>query len=677
MKKNHILFIYGILFVKILVLCSFSSDYQNSLFIPFVKHFIESFDNPWQYFYTYKVGAEFPYHPVMLYLLSIFYSPVILFKLTSVFATNFLFKLPILLSDLLITLLLYKQFPCHKRAITIYYFASPVIFYAGYIHSQLDILPTAILFYAVYLIINKKKIVLSGIILGLAIATKSHIIAAFPLMLYYCYRHLSLSKTILFFILPLIVFFTFLIPYLSSPGYINLVLSNPKQLLLYDFFIRIDTLKIYPVIIAILFIYFRFFSFRKINNELLLTFLGMLFAVFVLLVYPGPAWYIWMLPFIAIFFIRYSTVENNHIEYAYWLFNAAYLIFFILFYIPEFKDIIFLIYPVSLKIPIEKLSNISYTLLESSLFIILYFMYRFGVKSNQVYKKNNSTIIAISGDSGSGKSTLLQDIKCLLGDKILELEGDADHKWERSDEHWNSLTHLNPKANLLHEQADNINMLKRGLSIQRRDYDHSTGKFTSAIKLKAKDYILLSGLHTFYLPKMRKLVDLKIFIDTDPYLQAYWKMHRDINGRGYTKEKVLVQMEERSSDAVKYIKPQKDYADLIVNYFVDGCIDLDQELDISRIMLKIQVDASVRLEGMLSFFAENKIKWDYSDDLKYQILLVNNDVLYGLDYSLMLQNLVMNSEEIVPSFIKWQSGYRGFVQLVFLLVLCEKLKESL
>ena len=128
----------------------------------------------------------------------------------------------------------------------------------------------------------------------------------------------------------------------------------------------------------------------------------------------------------------------------------------------------------------------------------VYIFYRYGVQSNSVYNRSGSTIIGIGGDSGSGKSTLLRNMKMILRDSILEIEGDGEHKWERSDRNWEKFTHLNPKSNLLHNQANYLLSLKRGNAIFRRDYDHSTGTFTDYRKVEPKEIIVLSGLHPFY-----------------------------------------------------------------------------------------------------------------------------------------------------------------------------------
>jgi hypothetical protein len=108
----------AILCLKIALLILFSSDYVQKLFIPFIEHFLSNFDNPWQYFYKNPTGAEFPYSPLMLYVLSFFYLPCWASGLTCL--QHVVLKLPTLFSDLLIFWLLFKTFPNKVKEILIF-----------------------------------------------------------------------------------------------------------------------------------------------------------------------------------------------------------------------------------------------------------------------------------------------------------------------------------------------------------------------------------------------------------------------------------------------------------------------------------------------------------------------------------------------------------------------------
>ena len=162
--------------------------------------------------------------------------------------------------------------------------------------------------------------------------------------------------------------------------------------------------------------------------------------------------------------------------------------------------------------------------------------------------------IAITGDSGSGKTTLSNILINYFSDSVL-LECDRYHKWERGDNNWEHFTHLNPESNYLMKMQEDVFDLKLGKDIYQVDYDHSIGKFTTKQLIESKNNVIICGLHSLYLD--RNIVDLKIYMDTQECLRLYWKITRDMKLRNYNKEKIVEQINKRSSDFNKYILQQK------------------------------------------------------------------------------------------------------------------------
>jgi uridine kinase len=178
-------------------------------------------------------------------------------------------------------------------------------------------------------------------------------------------------------------------------------------------------------------------------------------------------------------------------------------------------------------------------------------------------------LINISGSSGVGKTTIAKMIVLILSNidkKVLHLSGDDLHKWERDDENWNKFTHLNPEANNLNLGKKQLFRLLNNSYIIRNIYDHKTGKFIKDIKINPVDVIVNEGLHALYDTDVCNIADLNIFVNTDVELTKEWKMSRDIESRGYTEEQVLSIMKMRDKDDKKYIQPQIENADIIVNF---------------------------------------------------------------------------------------------------------------
>ena len=64
---------------------------------------------------------------------------------------------------------------------------------------------------------------------------------------------------------------------------------------------------------------------------------------------------------------------------------------------------------------------------------------------------------------------------------------------------WDVMTHLNPKANKLHDDMSDALMLKQGERVYRRHYDHREGKFTLPKEIESNKVVIFEGLHSFYL----------------------------------------------------------------------------------------------------------------------------------------------------------------------------------
>ncbi len=652
-------------FLKILVLFLFSSQYSNLLFVPFISEFIDVNLNPWQYYFENNLSLDaFPYHPLMLYILAPFA------YLADFFGIDGLFKLPLLFADLGILYILLKLFPHKQNNVYLFYFFNPIVIYAIFIHSQLDIIPTALLFASIYLL-TLQKLRYSALYFGLALATKFHVVIALPLILFYLYKNDDTKGGIKYFLIALSTLLVFDLPFIFSDGFVQMVLMNPKQSLLFDTFYNIGSIKLLLPVGAILMVCFHFFNQNKINDDLLFFYFGLLFTVTIFFIYPAPAWYVWMIPFVSIYFIQNSNTDKTLVLHG--AFSVAYLVFFLFFYKSEYKDILFLRNEINFKIDNENLRNLSFTILEVTLLAIMYAFYKYGIKSNSIYKKQSNISIGIGGDSGVGKSTLLNNLQNILGEKLLQIEGDGEHKWERGDENWNKFTHLDPKANHIHKQADAIYELKHNQPIFRSEYDHKTGKFTKPQKIEPKKFIAIAGLHPFYLPKLRKNIDLKIYIDTDETLRRHWKILRDTKKRGYSIEKILSQIESRMDDAKKYIYPQKEFSDIVVHFFPINSFELGSDNVDVNLGLKITFDANIHIESILERLGCDFV-WDYNDDLKSQYIELRG--VPSVDFGRIAMDTIDNITEIVSIKAVWGDGYDGLIQLISLKMISEKLKED-
>ena len=177
-----------------------------------------------------------------------------------------------------------------------------------------------------------------------------------------------------------------------------------------------------------------------------------------------------------------------------------------------------------------------------------------------------SILIGISGDSGVGKTTITSMIQEVIGQNCVVLNGDNYHKWERGDIKWKNFTHLNIHANRLDQAYKDLMLLKSGKEISSVVYNHVTGKFSNSISIKPKNVIIYEGLHSFFPEEINELYDLRIYVKADEPLRRHWKINRDMIHRGYSKEKVLQQIESRSNDCLNYIQTQEKFGDIVIHH---------------------------------------------------------------------------------------------------------------
>ena len=180
-------------------------------------------------------------------------------------------------------------------------------------------------------------------------------------------------------------------------------------------------------------------------------------------------------------------------------------------------------------------------------------------------------LITIAGDSGSGKSNFALSLNQYIHvahneDEIIKFDCDRYDKSARGDANWKTYTHLDPEANDITQMKNDILQLKSNHMIKQKDYDHDTGKFTALQSIKPAQLIIVLGLHALIDSTLNQLSDCKIYIEPDHQLKCAWKIQRDQKERGYSVEQTMKNIESRKADFEAYIEPQKENADIIVQY---------------------------------------------------------------------------------------------------------------
>ena len=178
-------------------------------------------------------------------------------------------------------------------------------------------------------------------------------------------------------------------------------------------------------------------------------------------------------------------------------------------------------------------------------------------------------LIGIAGGSGSGKTLVAETIDKELGsDKVTIIKQDSYYKdlsrlpyEERSKQNFD-----HPDAFDMPLLRDHLERLLRGDEIERPIYDFTQHRRSlQKEKMGPHLVIVLEGILILDDSELRRMMDIKVFIDTDPDVRLIRRLRRDLNERGRKIESIIDQYEKSVRPMhLQFVEPSKRYADIII-----------------------------------------------------------------------------------------------------------------
>ncbi|MEH7109536.1 MULTISPECIES: uridine kinase [Bacillaceae] len=178
-------------------------------------------------------------------------------------------------------------------------------------------------------------------------------------------------------------------------------------------------------------------------------------------------------------------------------------------------------------------------------------------------------VIGVTGGSGSGKTSVTKAIyESFKGHSILIIEQDYYYK-DQSDLPFEERLKTNYDHPLAFDNdllIEHIKKLLRYEPIDKPVYDYTIHtRSEEVIPVEPKDVIILEGILVLEDERLRDLMDIKLFVDTDADLRIIRRLTRDIQERGRTFDSVI----EQYINVVRpmhnqFIEPTKRYADVII-----------------------------------------------------------------------------------------------------------------
>jgi uridine kinase len=202
-----------------------------------------------------------------------------------------------------------------------------------------------------------------------------------------------------------------------------------------------------------------------------------------------------------------------------------------------------------------------------------------------------SVLVGIAGGTGSGKTSFAQKILDRIGpDLCLNLNQDSYYKdgSALSAEAQAAINYDHPDAFDTSLLVQDLRDLKAGRPVPYLTYDHATySRKVLTDPLTPRPVILLEGILVLVEEPLRRLMDIKLFIDTDSDVRILRRLQRDIRDRGRSFESVKKQyLEWVRPMHLEFVEPSKRYADLIIPEGAENAVALEAVAARIRAMLR-------------------------------------------------------------------------------------------
>ncbi|MFA6602508.1 MAG: glycosyltransferase 87 family protein [Candidatus Shapirobacteria bacterium] len=202
-------------------------------------------------------------------------------------------KIPYLILDLALGYLLFKLFP--TRPFFKIWLLCPLTLYLIYLLGNFDILPSFLTLLSLYFI-SKNKLIISGLVFGLAVSLKLYPLMFLPFIILYLLP--KIRSTIIFSLFLLLPLFVSIVPFAASPDFWQSFLGSGLTQKLLE--LKIFTIPVFPVLYLLILLLGR-----RLSLYSQISLVGLLFFSTVRF---HPQWLLWFLPFFII------TFSSNHLS---------------------------------------------------------------------------------------------------------------------------------------------------------------------------------------------------------------------------------------------------------------------------------------------------------------------------------------------------------------------------
>jgi len=178
-------------------------------------------------------------------------------------------------------------------------------------------------------------------------------------------------------------------------------------------------------------------------------------------------------------------------------------------------------------------------------------------------------LVGVAGGSGSGKTTVVEEIlRSLRPFPVSVIHHDSYYR-DLSHRPFQERVEVNfdhPDALETELLVEHLTALRSGRAVNVPVYDFATHTRTNRVqRVEATGVIIVDGILVLAEPRLRDLLDIKVFVDTDPDIRFIRRLRRDMRERGRSLESVVEQYMNTVRPMHRaFVEGSRSYADIII-----------------------------------------------------------------------------------------------------------------
>ncbi|UCG87041.1 MAG: uridine kinase [Gemmatimonadota bacterium] len=191
------------------------------------------------------------------------------------------------------------------------------------------------------------------------------------------------------------------------------------------------------------------------------------------------------------------------------------------------------------------------------------------IEEDEIGGRRRPLLVGVAGGSGAGKTTVVNTIVHRVGRKHVSVIQHDAYYHDRSSvppEERSELNYDHPDSLDTALLIEHLRALAAGRTVRSPAYDFTSHtRAAESVLVEPRRIVIVEGILILADEALRELLDVKVFVDTDPDIRIIRRLERDMGERGRTHESVIRQyLRSVRPMHLAFVEPSKAFADVVI-----------------------------------------------------------------------------------------------------------------